>query len=242
MIEILISITVCYAKVELHNLINSKSTQTSMSLCVLIHSNCRRYSLYIALAIIFFLSGCGFHLGSYENCYFPVRDHVERESSLGFSIKPPSGVGWYEKLNDDSLYYLKRIGNKKYTIYTKAAELHLDQTPQNIDGFVQYVVKNKSINVDSGYYKNHSFRYSIDFTLSPYCVRYAQHYNDYGKKGLRPDEFIIVNNGGLVCMHPNTPATGVDMYYKESYLGSSEQSAKSYKKEGEHFLSSLKFQ
>lgn len=203
---------------------------------------CKAYLYCIAFAVILSLSGCGVYSGSYVDRYFPVKNNIERESSLGFSITPPSGIGWYEKLNNDALYYLKHLRNKKYTIYTKAAELRLNPPPSDINKFVEYVIKNKSINLASGVYKNHTFNYSIDFGLSPYCVRYIQHYDDYSQRGLKQNEYIKVNNGGLVCMHPDTPKAGVDMHYKESYLGTSEQSARSFKKEGEYFLSSLKFQ
>lgn len=199
------------------------------------------YIFSLGFVIVICLSACGLSTATYENRYFPVNNHIERESSLGFTITPPSGIGWHEKLHKDSLYYLKKIKSNKYKIYTKAEELHFEDSPNNLTRFVDYVVKNKSIDTTKGFYKNHNFIYFLDVALSPYCVRYSQSYEDYNHEGLGSKKFIRVNNGGLVCMHPDTPANGVDMYYNESYISTAEQTARSYKNEGEHFLSSLRF-
>ncbi len=195
----------------------------------------------LVFAIVIGLSGCGLSTATYENRYFPVKSRIERESSLGFSITPPSGTGWYEKVHKDSLYYLKNIKSDNYKIYTKTEELRLKKSPKGLRDFVDYVVKMKSIDVTKGLYKNHNFIYFLDVTLSPYCVRYTQSYEDYNHEGLGSKEFVRVSNGGLVCMHPDTPAKGVDMHYNESSLSTTNQTARSYKNEGENFLSSLRF-
>ena len=200
------------------------------------------YNRFFAGCVLcFFLTGCGISTSSFENRYFPVKSLKERKSSLGFTITPPSGMGWYEKLHKDSLYYLKRVQNNGHEIYTKAQELRLQQKPTDLLEFVEFVVESKAIDAASGIYKNYSFRYFLDYTLSPYCVRYSQSYDDYNHSNLKTGEFVKVTHGGLVCLHPDTPKTGVDMSYKESYLDTRQRSAKSYRREGEHFLSSLRF-
>jgi hypothetical protein len=175
------------------------------------------------------------------NRYFPVENRDQRASSLGFSIAPPSGVGWYEKLNDKSLYYLKKIQTDDYSIYTKATEIHLEESELEAGTFLQYVRNGKQLNTTSGDYRNISFRYTIDKELSPLCIRYVQDYEDHGNKALKKDEFIRVQKKGLVCMHPETPKNGVDMFYVESFRQSQLSQDTSFKDEGEFFLSSLKF-
>lgn len=187
------------------------------------------------------LCSCASPLATSSNTYFPVKNREDRASSLGFSIAPPSGVGWYEKLNDNSLYYLKKIQRKDYSIYTKATEIHLDNTDLEADRFLQYVKNVKMLNASSGDYRNVSFRYTHDKDLSPLCVRYAQNYEDHGIKNLNKDEFVRVEKKGLVCMHPETPQNGIDMFYVESIKQTHAQQDQSYKDEGESFLSSLKF-
>lgn len=205
-----------------------------------------RYSRLQLFCIVFLLSAilssCATTSSSYKNHYFPVKNRAQRDSSLGFSIAPPTGINWYEKLNDNSLYYLKKIQTNNYSIYTKATEIHLDGKDLDLDHFLQYVKNDKSLMPASGDYRNISFRYSQEKELSPLCVRYVQSYEDHTHKNLGKDEFIKVQKKGLVCMHPDTPENGVDMFYVESTRQSPKHpNQSSYKDEGEIFLSSLKF-
>jgi hypothetical protein len=178
---------------------------------------------------------------STTNRYFPVENRDQRASSLGFSIAPPTGVNWYEKLNDKSLYYLKKIKTDNYSIYTKATEIHLDSSMLNVDRFLQYVKIAKELNPTTQDYRNVSSRFTLNKDLSPLCVRYVQDYEDHGDKNSKNNEYIRVQKSGLVCMHPETPENGVDMFYVESFRQSPSNRDHSYKDEGEFFLSSLKF-
>ncbi|MFH0783700.1 MAG: hypothetical protein V2B20_17340 [Pseudomonadota bacterium] len=193
---------------------------------------------FLNLYLLFFLCSCG---SPYTNHYFPVNNHDQRASSLGFSIAPPSGVGWYEKINNNSLYYLKKMPSDDYSIYTKATEIHLDDSELEADKFLQYVKNNKKLNTASGNYRNVSFHFTHDTALSPHCIRYVQSYDDYGIKNLKKNEFVRVKNVGLVCMHPENPQNGIDMFYVESTMQSQGTHDQSYKDEGESFLHSLKF-
>ncbi len=178
---------------------------------------------------------------SQENRYFPVQNLKARESSLGFSISPPSGARWYEKHNRDSLYYLKITEEKKYSIFAKATEIHLLEKELNKNAFIQFVKEKKEIRPAQGDYRNIKSQYMTDAGLSPYCVRYFQEYEDHSKKEILQNNFIVVKNSGLVCMHPKTPGNGIDMYYQESYLASENAPQKSFEDECEFFLSSLRF-
>ena len=202
----------------------------------------RSYLSYLpVLLLIIALGGCAAQTNSFSNRYFPVNDHKKRESSLGFSITPPAGSGWLEKLNNDSLFYLKQTRTKEYAIYTKATEIHLSDAKLEAGKFMQFVKKSQELNVDSGDYRNISMTYSRDTELSPLCVRYYQKYEDHGDKNLKPHEFITIRKNGLMCMNPDTPSDGVDMFYVESILHSKASGSPSYREEGEAFLSSLQF-
>ena len=177
----------------------------------------------------------------YQNRYFPVNNLAQRESSLGFSITPPAGKHWYEKLNNNSLYYLKKTNQKDYAIYTKATEIHLRPEDLKADRFLAFVLKSKKLNNASGDFQNISLRIIQTKALSPLCIRYIQIYEDHSAKYLGKDEYVNIKNSGLVCMHPDTPRNGVDMYYVESSLKSSENPINDLNEEGESFLKSLKF-
>lgn len=198
--------------------------------------------LYLfALFFIISFCGCISQTSSFSNHYFPVNNSNKRESSLGFSITPPAGAGWFEKLNNDSLYYLKKITPKDYSIYTKATEIHIPETDASMDRFLQFVKSVKQLNSASSDYRNISTNYAVDSELSPLCVRYSQNFEDHGDKNLRRDDFIRTRKIGLMCMHPDALVNGVDMFYVESYLQSSASGNPSNRAEGEAFLSSLKF-
>ncbi|WP_457576970.1 hypothetical protein [Desulfomarina sp.] len=160
---------------------------------------------------------------------------------MGFSISPPSGARWYEKHNRDSLYYLKITEEKKYSIFAKATEIHLLENELDKTNFIKFVKEKKKIHSDQGDYRNIKFQYRTDTGLSPYCVRYFQKYEDHSKREILQNNYIVVKNSGLVCMHPETPANGIDMYYQESYLSSGNEPQKSFEDECEFFLSSLRF-
>ncbi len=160
---------------------------------------------------------------------------------MGFSISPPSGRGWLEKLNKESLYYLKNTRTGDYSIYTKATEIYIAEATMDAGEFLQFVQKAKEVPAGAGNYRNISTTYSPDTELSPLCVRYSQRYEDHGEKNLGPNEFIKVWRNGLMCMHPEALSYGVDMFYVESFVHSRASGHPSYREEGESFLGSLKF-
>ncbi len=192
----------------------------------------------IPLFLVVLLCSCG---SVYTNHYFLVNNHGKRTNSFGFSITPPSGIGWYEKLNKKSLYYLKKTDLATHVIYTKATEIHLQ--PQMLDKrkFMQFVTDYKKINTQKGNIKNITFRLVPYTLLSPFCVRYVQKYEDHGRGGKNTNRYNKVTNRGLVCMHPDAPLNGVDMYYAEITRYSPQKKYKSYQDEGEKFLNSLTF-
>ncbi len=195
-------------------------------------------SLILAVLLALSLCSCG---TSYKNRYFPVKNLAQRESSLGFSITPPTGDSWFEKLNNNSLYYLKKTGRKDYAIYTKATEIHLSPNELKADKFLQFVTKSKKLCATSGNFQNVAFQIIPDNTLSPLCVRYVLTYEEHNIQQQNKYEYVNVKNSGLVCMHPDTLFNGVDMCYVESSLQSSKNSIGKINEEGEFFLKSLKF-
>jgi hypothetical protein len=136
---------------------------------------------------------------------------------------------------------LKITSEKKYSIFAKATEIHLPENELKRKAFIQFVKEKKKIPYTTGDYRNVKFQYFTDSKLSPFCVRYFQKYEDHSRKDVLKNNFIVVNNSGLVCMHPETPGAGIDMYYQESYLSSGNKLQKSFKNECEYFLRSLRF-
>jgi len=187
---------------------------------------------------LFIFSGCS-SVGSKNTRYYPVKQHTPRENSLGFSILPPPGSNWYEKLRDNSLIYLKKNQPDSYAIYTQATEIILEHPISKEKELVEYVRKSKNVDIKSGRYKNYTSQYSTKNSPSQQCVRYNNNFEDHGVKNLTKETFVIVKSSGLFCLHPETPGVGVDLYYFERSLSGADNM--SYKNEGEQFLSSLNF-
>lgn len=177
-----------------------------------------------------------------SNHYFPVTDLKERNNSNGFAITPPSGSGWYEKLSDATLYYLKKVPSNDYAIYTSATEISLtDNKTLRGEDLLKMVESNKQLATTAAALKNVTLRVVLDPQPSPLCVRYTQEYEDHGTNANTNGQHVKIFKNGLVCLHPDTPNVGIDMCYVESSRSPLPRSALSYKEEGEFFLSSLRF-
>jgi hypothetical protein len=176
-----------------------------------------------------------------KHIYHAVTNYKPRESSLGFSIIPPPGVNWYEKLENDSLYYLKiNKAHKRYSILTEAREVHLKKDLKDSTEFKNYVKSEKEKSLTAASYENPNVTVQLEESASKKCVRYVVSYQDHGIKGLREGSYVKVGTQGLFCLHPDNPRIGVDMSYVEKSLSNTVEN--SYSHEGEQFLASLSFQ
>ncbi len=191
--------------------------------------------LFLALCVV---SGCS-SAGSKNSRYYPVKQHTPRENSLGFSILPPPGNNWHEKLRNNSLIYLKKDQSETYAIYTRATEVILEHPISEEKELVEYVMKSKNVDIKSGRYKNYTSQYHTKKSPSKQCVRYSSNFEDHGVENLTKEAFIIVKSSGVFCLHPDSPGVGIDLYYYEKSLSGADNM--SYKSEGEQFLSSLNF-
>ncbi len=187
---------------------------------------------------LFIFSGCS-SISSKNSRYYPVKQHTPRQNSLGFSISPPPGDNWHEKLKDNSLIYLKKAQPNTYAIYTQATEIILDHSISKEKELVNYVMNKKNIDIASGRYKNYKSQYYTKQSPSQQCVYYNNNFEDHGMKNLNKATFVIVKSSGVFCLHPDTPDVGIDLYYFEKSLSGADFT--SYKNEGEQFLSSLNF-
>lgn len=193
-------------------------------------------TLLVVAATMLLLSACG---SSNSGKYFPVKNRDPRVSSLGFSITPPSGKNWYERLNDKSLYYLKITEANNYSLFVQATEIEIDQKFSVDKEFLQYVKQKKQVSSPDKRYKNQRSKYTLQNSPSPYCVSYQQKWEDHGVKELGRNRYVQVNNRGLLCMHPDIPEVGIDVHYLEKSV--SGRKTPSFQAEGEQILASVIF-
>ncbi len=185
--------------------------------------------------IVIFSSYCN----SGDKKYYPVENREPRVSSLGFSIVPPPGDNWFESFKGQSIYYTKKTNPKIRTFFTGATEIHTSKSFDTPEEFLKFVKKKKNFNRFPTRYKNAKNEYKIDNRLSSFGVSYVQTYEDHEAKNLGKNQFLLIKNHGLICLHPNSPKVGVDVYYSDRFIPSKQNI--SFKKEGEAFLQSLKF-
>jgi hypothetical protein len=195
----------------------------------------KRYiNTLILIFVLFAFSACG----SVNSKYHLVRNHKPRTSSLGFSVTPPPGDHWYERLKNESLYYLKIAETSNtYSIFTEAREVQLNRSFTHPADFLKHVQKEKNRSITKNSYREKQTSFLIENTLSEYCVRYQQNYQDHGMEGLRGRRYVDVSTSGLYCIHPDNTGVGIDVSYVEKTL--SDAKTVSYRKEGEMFLASL---
>ena len=190
---------------------------------------------------IFFVTVVLTSCSANSNRYMPVFHTKPRVSTLGFTVSPPPGDNWYEKVSENSIYYLKKLKPKNYFIYTRAIELHFDKRFSNNVDFLKYVKSKKEINTAPELYKNSSSFYELS-EQTEVCVSYRQQYEDHSLSPAGSTDRNLVASvvsNGLICIHPNRPEVGIDLFYFERKLGESE--IVSYAEEGEKFLGSLSF-
>lgn len=172
--------------------------------------------------------------------YYAVRHYKPRVSTLGFSITPPPGSNWYEKLEDDSLFYVKvNKAHTRYVIITEAREVHLSEKVTSPVEIQSYVKREKEKHLASSNYKKPNLTVQVEEALSERCVRYIQSYQDHGMKGLGGQRFVKVDTQGLFCLHPENAGVAIDINYVEKSLSNTQ--VRSYSNEGQRFIASLKF-
>ncbi|MBE0583872.1 MAG: hypothetical protein IH612_08900 [Desulfofustis sp.] len=197
-----------------------------------------RTGLTIALLIAALL-GCS--CAATTTRYLPVFTTTPRISTLGFSVLPPPGQNWYEKVNRDSLFYFKKMDSDIYSIATRATELHFSQQfPEQAD-FLAHVKGRKEISVDPSLITNVRLTFDVS-KKSDRCIRYQQSYEDHRAEDSSASPslpYTMVSNTGLICVHPDNDRIGIDLFYQERQAAG--KPARSFANEGESFLNSLSF-
>lgn len=173
--------------------------------------------------------------------YLPVFSNQPRISTLGFSVRPPHGGNWFEKIDPNSIIYYKQTSSDTYAIITRAIELRFPVQFSNYDDFFSYARKSKRLTKDSAQIKNVLVSFDRD-QQSDNCLRYRQSYEDYRPNtlpGTPPSPFTEVDNIGVICVHPDNNRVGIDLYYQERHTPGN--TTHSFAEEGESFLGSLSF-
>ena len=195
-----------------------------------------KYSPCLCLLCALLLSACAATKPAQKSMYHKVGNKIPRQSSLGFAISPPSGEGWFERLKDDSLIYLKRTEKDSYSIFTQATEISLRGVSPRPDSLASFVRQRKAAEIQAKKYVNAAMEVGQGNPPAN-CVRYTLSYEDHSVKSLKGEDYVKVANKGILCFNPAAPQHGIELSYQERSLASARIT--SYRNEGEFFLSSL---
>ena len=171
--------------------------------------------------------------------YSPVTNREPRISSLGFSIVPPPGENWLEGFSGQSIIYAKKTNPKIQTFITGATEISTSKVFASVEDFLAFVKETKEVNENPTRYQNTKSGYKVDTRLASFCVNYNSTYEDHNAKNLGENQFLLVENHGLICLHPDSLKVGVDVYYSDRSVPSEQNSL--FMQEGEAFIRGLKF-
>lgn len=97
----------------------------------------------------------------------------------------------------------------------------------------------KSITNDNSRFQNISSTFLTKASQEKLCVEYTLIYEDHAYKNVKDNKFVLTRQKGMICQHPKSNHLGIDISYQELALSTSKY--KSYSKEGDIFLSTLKF-
>jgi len=156
---------------------------------------------------------------------------------MGFTIKPPTGKGWFEALVDNDLVYRKKTDKNDYAILSKATQLLFS------DPDVSYATLEKTIRQRHGELLRNPRYHKKNLEISqaegrPGCALYSLNYDDYGHEHVAAWSVVHVSSRGLVCSHPEMPRNGIQLSYEEKRLNNDADGV-SFRQEGEAFLNSL---
>lgn len=173
-----------------------------------------------------------------EDIGTPLVDRNPITSSLGFSFVPPEGNNWYEKFGEDQITYYKKINPSTGSMFGGAKEYRTQKTFAAPEEFRQWLSDRRNPQGTPSRYRTISAKYIIESKAGPFCVRYIEEYEDRGAKNFFGQTFLVLNNYGITCLHPQKPDSVVDIYY--SYRHPPNNRSDSLMSEGESFVNSLK--
>lgn len=133
----------------------------------------------------------------------------------------------------------KKTDTEIRTFYAGATEIYTSKAFASAEDFLAFVKEAKELSQDTTRFQNTKNEYKIDTTIAPLCVSYNQTSEDHGAKNLGSNLFLLVENHGLVCLHPDSQKVSVDVYYSDRSVPSEQNLF--LKKEGEAFIQSLRF-
>ena len=173
--------------------------------------------------------------------FIELKDREPRISSMGYSFVPPAGKNWFEGYSPTTIMYLKQTNHKELSLFAGATEATIKENISSEKAFMDFVKsKKEDLTAHALRYKNVIARYEIDNSISSYCVSYQQTAEDHEANNLNGNEYLVLINKGIICLHPKIKNQLVDIYYSSRAIPNLK--FMEFTKEVEDFIKSLKIQ
>jgi hypothetical protein len=171
--------------------------------------------------------------------FIELKDREPRISSMGYSFIPPAGENWFEGYSPTTIMYLKQTNQKGLSLFAGATEATIKENILSEKDFIDFVKSEKErLTAHAPRYKNVVARYEMNDSISPYCVSYQQTAEDHEANNLNKNEYLVLINKGVICLHPKIKNQSMDIYYSSRAIPNLK--FMEFTKEVEDFIKSLK--
>ena len=146
--------------------------------------------------------------------FVKLKDREPRISSFGYSFIPPAGENWLEGYSPTAIVYFKQTNPKELSFFARAIEVMIKENISSEKDFLDFVESTKANSIaDDLRYKNGIVRCEPDNAISPYCVSYQMTAEDHGAKNLNGNEYLVLIDKGIICLHPKIKNQVIDIHY-----------------------------
>jgi hypothetical protein len=144
----------------------------------------------------------------------PTSLTLTRQQYRGFSVKPPTSLGWTVRVTEQSplqATYRRSLPTKTHTFVAAVSLIQLDKNLAIEEALVPHGLS------DSERVRSLENSHQPDTSRKATCIRYSIHYQDL-KAANSPDAALELIDRGFVCAHPTMPGLAVRASFSERGL------------------------
>jgi len=181
-------------------------------------------------------------LSSCSTSVHKLVDSSERFYRKGFSILPPQGTGWQVKDGYQQKVTFYKKGDSPKSSYVVMA--YSKDHPLQFGSEEEFFSVMGKLRLAMEFRPKRNLILEKKVALAPavgkYCLKSYSKMKDFGKKGKTNKDYLLMENFGLICLHPSDKAMLVNFAVTHRYPpGAKDQN---FKMEVDNIISSLKLE
>jgi len=138
-----------------------------------------------------------------KNEYTKIESAEDIITIEGLSLLPPDGNGWYFNKKNPTYLLLGKLGNNEDQSVVGSAILSKLPEVKSKEEFLALISEQRSRKPFPSRFELISNTETISKERDNFCIRFHTIHNDYESKNLpETEEFLVVEDIGLVCRHP----------------------------------------